>query len=430
MQLAVPIALQQLLLAAVSAGDSLMLGLVDGNAMAAVSLASNMEFVENLFLSALVGGATILSAQYWGKGDRGTIERIFGLILRYAAVISVLFVVLAIVMPAYVMRLFTNEPELISIGVQYIRMATGSYLLTGISQCYLCVMKATGQTRQSVLISSSALCLDTVLNAVFILGLHMGATGAALTTSITRAIELAALLFYSRRMTVRPRIWSQVSSEVHRDFLQCSIPHLINSLVWGLGTAVYASIIGHLGTAITEAYSAATIIRNLSLSLSRGLGQGTEIALADMLGAGEIDGARRLGRRASELSVGAGVVCALLVLLIGPLLSHIMVLDIMARDDLRIMIYISAFYVMTQCYNNVVICGIFAAGGDTAFDAYSVAVTMWLGIIPLAAAAAYWWQLPSLVVYLILSLDEAIKIPWVHAHYRQYRWLRNMTRAE
>lgn len=428
--LAVPIAFQQFLLAAVSAGDSLMLGFVNGNAMAAVSLAANIEFIENLFLSALVGGATILTAQYWGKGDKKTIERIFGLILRYAAVICILFACVAVLFPAQLMRLFTDEPELISIGVEYIRMAVGAYLLTGITQCYLCIMKTTGQTKQSVFISTFALCLDTVLNALFILGLQMGATGAALTTSITRVIELLTVLIFSKNMAVTPRIFSGVSRDLHKDFLKCSVPHLINSMLWGLGTTVYSAIIGHLGIAVTTAYSAAAIVRNLSISLCRGLSQGTEIILANVLGAGELEEGRMLGRRLSRLSVLCGVLCAVLALIFGSVLSHFMTLSAAAQSNLRIMIYISAFHVMTQCVSVVVVCGIFTAGGDTAFDAYSVAVTMWLIIIPLALMAAFWWKLSPLIVYFILSLDEVIKLPWIYSHYKKYKWLNNITREE
>lgn len=430
LSLVVPIALQQLLLAAVSAGDSLMLGFVNGDAMAAVSLAANVEFVENLFLGALVGGAMILSAQYWGKGDKHTIARIFGLILRYAAVISAVFTAVALVMPEKLMTLFTDEDVLINHGAEYIRMAAGSYLLTGVTQCYLCIMKTTGQTKRSVLISSFALCLDTVLNAVFIFGLHMEAAGAALTTSITRVIELSMVLLYAQKMAVKPKVLSHVSAALHRDFLHCSVPHLINSMLWGLGTTLYTAMIGHLGTAITTAYSAAAIVRNLSISLCRGLGQGTEIVMADTLGAGQMDQAQLLGSRMSRASVLCGILCAGLALLFGGVLSHFMTLSDAARENLVGMIGISAFYVWSQCINIVVVCGIFAAGGDTAFDAYSVAVTMWLMIIPLAWAAAFWWKWPPMTVYLILSLDEAVKIPWVYAHYKKYKWLRNITREE
>lgn len=430
LSLILPIALQQLLLSAVSAGDSLMLGLVSGDAMAAVSLAANIEFVENLFLSAVVGGATILSAQYCGKGDRGTVERIFGLILRYAAVISAVFTVFALALPEWLMGLFTDEAELISLGAEYIRMAAGSYLLTGLSQCCLAIMKTTGQTKQSVIISSSAICLDTLLNALFILVFHMGAAGAALTTSITRTIELIAVICYSKRMVVKPKLFSRVSPALRRDFLNCSIPHLINSMLWGLGSTVYASIIGHLGSSITTAYSAAAIVRNLSIALCRGLAQGVEIILADMLGAGKMSEAKIFGRRMSRLSVFSGLVSGILALLFGVLLSHFMLLSAEAREALRVMLLISAFYVFTQCISIVVVCGIFIAGGDTAFDAYSVAVTMWGIIIPSALAAAFWFELDPMIVYFILSLDEVIKIPWIYIHYKKYKWLRNITREE
>ncbi len=430
LSLIVPMALQQLLLAAVGAGDSLMLGFVSGDAMAAVSLAANIEFVENLFLSAVVGGATIVSAQYWGKGDAGTVERIFRLILRYAAVISVVFTAVALAFPERLMQLFTNEVSLISLGAEYIRMASGSYLVTGVSQCYLCMMKTTGQTKQSVGISSSALCLDTVLNAVFIFGLHMGAAGAALTTSVTRVVELIAVLLYANKMAVTPQRHSSVSAAVHRDFLHCSVPHLINSLLWGLGMAVYAAVIGRLGVAVATAYSAASVVRNLSISLCRGLAQGVEILLAEMMGAGKMQEAKRFGKTMSRFSAVFGVVCGALAVLFGAVLSHLMVLSAEAQTALYHMILISAFYVSTQCVNIVVVCGVFVAGGDTAFDAYSVAVTMWLVIIPLALAAAFWWRWPPLVVYFILSLDEVVKIPWVYVHYKQYNWLRNITREE
>ena len=428
-ELMLPIAFQSFMLAAVSAGDSAMLGFVDENAMAAVSLAGNIQFVENLFLAAVVCGATILTAQYWGKGDKGMVERIFGLILRYALVISAVFCVAAFVAPEQMMRIFTNEPELIALGGEYIKIAALSYLLTGITQCYLCVMKTTGQTTQAAAVSSFALGLDTVLNAIFIFGFHMGAAGAALTTTISRAVELVIVLVRARRMAAHPRM-GKVSREVHRDFLKCSIPHLINSMVWGIGTSLYSVIIGHLGTAITAANAVANIVRHLAIAVCRGLGSGGEIMLANVLGTGDMEKGRVYGRRLSRLSVLCGVVCAALALLFGAVLSRFMTLSDAARADLNVMIWICAFYMLAQCINVVVVCGVFTAGGDTAFDAYSVAVTMWLIILPLSAAAAFWWKWEPLLVYFILSLDEAVKIPWVFAHYKKYKWLNNLTREE
>lgn len=427
--LMIPIALQSFLTAAVSAGDSAMLGFVNGDAMAAVSLAANIEFVETLFLSALVCGATVLSAQYWGKGDKDTVQRVFSLILRYAAVIGAVFCAGALLVPGQLMTIFTNETVLIGIGADYIRIVSVSYLLTGLTQCCLCIMKTTGQTKESAAISSFALGLDTVLNALFIFVFHMEAEGVALTTTITRVVELAVVLYHSKKMAVRPTFTAPIPKALHRDFLKVSIPHLINSMVWGIGTTVYSVIIGHLGTAITTANSVASIVRKLAIALCRGLGQGGEILLAGVLGSGDMAKGKEYGRRLSRLSILCGVVCAVLALVFGFLLCRFMALSDAARADLQVIIWICAFYMLAQCINVVVVCGVFTAGGDTAFDAYSVAVTMWGIIIPLALAAAFWWKLPALVVYFILSLDEAVKVPWVYAHYKKYKWLNDMTSA-
>ena len=425
----IPIAFQNFMLAAVSAGDSAMLGFVDENAMAAVSLAGNIQFVENLFLSAIACGGTIMTAQYWGKGDKTTIGRLFGLILRYAGVISVIFSVVAFAFPEVLMSLFTNEAELIVLGKDYIRIAAPSYLIIGITQCWLCVMTATGQTKQSATISTFALCLDTVLNAVFIFGFAMGVKGAALTTTIARIVELVIVICYTKNMHVKPD-FTKIAKVLNRDFIKYSSPILVNALTWGLGTTLYSVIIGHLGTVITTAFSVANIVRQLAISICQGLGSGGEIMLANVLGSGDMVKAKEYGKRLSKLSVLCGLFCAGLALIFGFALYNFMNLSSDVRHDLSIMIIISAFYMIALSVNNVVICAIFTAGGDTAFDAYSLAVTMWLIILPSAFAAAFLFELEPIIVYLILSLDEGIKIPWVYAHYKKYKWLKNITREK
>ncbi len=74
--LVLPIALQQLMLAVVSASDAIMLNLISQDKMAAVSLATQISFVENLFLMAMTIGFSMLAAQYWGKKDPAAVERI------------------------------------------------------------------------------------------------------------------------------------------------------------------------------------------------------------------------------------------------------------------------------------------------------------------------------------------------------------------
>ena len=166
--LALPIALQSLMLAAVAAGDALMLGQIAQAQMTAVSLATQIQFVQNMFLMAATGAGAILGAQYWGKGDRETLRELFNMMLRLCGALSLLFLAACELVPGALMHIFTHDEELVSIGSDYLRIAGFSYLLTGISQSYMTIMKVTDHVTPSSVISSTGVLLNFALNGVFI----------------------------------------------------------------------------------------------------------------------------------------------------------------------------------------------------------------------------------------------------------------------
>ena len=201
-KLMIPITFQTLMLNAVSFGDTLMLGLVSQESLAAVSLASQVSFVMSLFISTLTGGATVLSAQYIGKKDMDTVEGVLALILRDALLVSLIFFGLAECCPQLLMRVFTGEAEMIGIGAEYLRIAGVSYLFSGFSQCFLCMLKVNDRAKTGTFITTGVVFLDLFLNAIFIFGLFgfpaMGARGAALTTVLSKGVELIAVAAYFR----------------------------------------------------------------------------------------------------------------------------------------------------------------------------------------------------------------------------------------
>lgn len=83
-----PIAIQNLMTALVSASDAFMLGFVSQTSLSAVSLATQIQFVHNLFMLALTIGATTLAAQYWGKGDTDSVEEILAIVLKISMAVS------------------------------------------------------------------------------------------------------------------------------------------------------------------------------------------------------------------------------------------------------------------------------------------------------------------------------------------------------
>lgn len=435
LQLTAPIALQSLMLASVAAADAIMLGSVEQNSMSAVSLATQIQFIQNMILSAIVSTAGILGAQYWGKGDRQTVNDIFCISLRFCGLVSLLFFAGCMFFPRYLMLIFTNEEVLITIGIRYLRIAGWSYLLTGISQCYLVIMKVSGHASQTALISSGAVVINIILNAVLIYGLFglpaMEVQGAALATLIARAIELVWCIICSLKDGyIRPDLSRFMKHDplLAADFGKCALPLLGACLFWGVGFTSYTAFMGHMGTDAAAANSIASVVRDLICCLCNGISSGGGILVGHELGAGNLKRGKLYGDRLVKLAFLCGFLSTGVMLAVTPLVLRFVKLTDGAAGYLTGMMVIMAFYMIGRAVNTIIINGIFASGGDTLFDMYSLAVCMWGIAIPLAAAGTFLFHWPVLVVYACTCLDEVGKIPWVMAHYKKYIWVKDLTR--
>ena len=433
--LALPISFQSLMLAMVAAFDALMLGRVAQEEMTAVSLATQIQFVQNMFLMSGTAAGSILGAQYFGKGDRRTIEELFNLMLRFCGLISVLFFLACELIPGTLMHAFTHDPVLIGIGSAYLRIAGWSYLLTGVSQCYLAVMKFTDHVTPVAWISSSAVIANIVLNAVFIFGLlglpRMNARGAALATTLSRVIELGLCIAVSTREGyVRPA-WDRFlrgQKQLRKDFTRQCLPLLGASLFWGVGFTSYTAIMGHMGSDAAAGNAVASVVRDLVCCACNGIGSAAGIMVGNALGAGDLERGKAYGIKLRNISWVIGFASTALVLAVTPLVVRMVILTEEARGYLTGMMVIMAFYMIGRCVNTVSINGVLDGGGDTVFDLYSLAVCMWGIAIPLALLGAFVFHWPVLAVYSCTCLDEVGKIPWVMIRLRKYKWVRDLTR--
>lgn len=433
--LTIPIAFQSLMLAMVAAADAVMLGAIEQNSMAAVSLATQVQFVQNMCLLAVTSAISILGAQYWGKGDKETINKIFCMGLRVSVIICVIFFVACVFSPKYLMYIFAEEKALIEIGVKYLKIAGWSYLLTGISQCYLTIMKVTEHASRAAWISSCTVIINIILNAIFIFGFWevpaMGAEGAALATLISRVIELGWVVLSSYKkgyMHPKVKYFFKRYPLLAKDYRKCALPILGAALFWGIGFTSYTAILGHIGADAAAANSVAAVVRDLMCCMCNGISTAGGIIVGNELGSGNLLKGKQYGDKLLILSVVIGILSMILVLAVTPIVLHFMVLTETARSYLLGMMVIMSFYMIGRSICTVVINGVFSAGGDTLFDMYSLAVCMWGIAIPLALLGAFVFHWPVLLVYACTCVDEVGKLPWVFLHYKKYKWVKDLTR--
>lgn len=431
-RLAFPIALQQFMTALVGACDAIMLGKLSQDAMSAVSLATQVTFVFNLFMFAFMAGENMFVAQYYGKGDYTGISQVFSLVTKICGCIAVVFLAGTLFFPEQLMRILTNEETLIVLGSEYLRVIGISYVFSGIAQTFLAIMKNCGAVNMSTLINGVMVILNIALNAVFIFGLSgfpkMGIKGAALATVLATVVQFLWSVGYvlCRIRAVKFSLRS-CEKKLFGRFWQKTVPLLINNLAWGIGFSMYSVIMGHLGTDAVAANGIANISKNLVVCFCLGLGNAGSIIVGNRLGADRLQEAKEVGETLTKTAIIAGIVSGLVLIALSPFITKMVDLTPTARGYLQKMLLICSYYIAGKSVNCMTIGGIFAAGGDSKFGMLCDSVTLWCIIVPLGCICAFILKLPVMVVYFVLNLDEIIKLPVVYKHYKKYKWIKNLT---
>lgn len=433
--LILPIVIQNLFNAAVSSADVLMLNSVGQTAISSVSLATQYSTILlNIFIG-LGSGVSMLCAQYWGKKDLHTIERVQGIALRFALIVALIFAIPSLFAPELMMKVYTSDTELIPIGASYLRIVGISHLFWGISETYLYTLRSIERVKICTCVNIFTLLMNIGLNAVFIYGLFgapkSGVAGAAIATAISRIIQFLVCLVISHHSSnIKLRIGAMFERNqiLLQDFIRLSLPALANSLIWSLAFSMYTAIMGHLSSDVVAANSIVSVVRSFGTVFCYAVADSSGIYIGKDIGAGKMDEARANSKRAMVLMVVTGIVGGLIITAITPLALQAASLSETAMGYLKTMLFINSFYIMGSAVNGTMISGIFRAGGDSKFGMICDLIDMWGYAIPLGLFAAFVLKLPPMVVYVLLCTDEFVKWPWVFKHYKSGKWLKNITR--
>jgi putative MATE family efflux protein len=435
--LVTPIVIQNLLSAAVGSADVIMLNYVGQSAISAVSLATQYTTILFMFYYGLGTGATMLCAQYYGKGEYEPIRVIQGFALRISLIASIVFALAAVLIPEQMMLIYTKDPELIALGVTYLRYMSVTYLCWGILEIYLAVLRSVGEVKISMILNVMAFSLNIILNAVFIFGLFgapkMGVAGVALATMLSRIVQLIGCFAVSvkqKEIKLKFQYMFKKNKLLMKDFIRLSLPALGNDIIWGLAFSMYSVIMGHLGSDVVAANSLVTVVRNFSSTICFGIGSGGTILLGNIIGRNQMEEAKECASKILKLAIITGALGGVVILLVSPLVLEFASVTETAKGYLKYMLLINSYYIMGGAVNATLIAGVFRAGGDSRFGFICDTIDMWVYAVPLGFIAAFVLKLPVMAVYFLLCTDEFVKWPWVFKHYKSMKWLKNITRDD
>lgn len=434
--LVLPMAIQNLINVGVTATDVFMLGRVGEKVLSGSSLAGQIQFIMMLIFFGITAGATVLTAQYWGKRDTVTIEKILGIGLSGGILIAAVFTALAFMLPERLVGIFTSDAEVIFEGAKYLRIVGLSYVFMAVTQVYLNIMRSIERVVVATVVYFVSLLVNIVINGILIFGLfgapRLEIVGAAIGTLCARIVETAMVLLYARYknkiVKIRLKHLIHMDPLLLSDYIRYAMPVVINEMLWGLGTSANTAIIGHLGSEAVAANSVAQVARQLAQVVVFGMSNATAIWLGKTLGEKKPEHAKAYARKFVILSLILGIMGGAFILIFGPLVSSVLTLSEVSRRYLGFMFFVMSYFVVGQAFSTTMVCGIFRSGGDTKFGLVMDVSTMWGCSILLGAAAAFYFHASVPVVYVILMSDEIIKMPICLWRYRKYKWLQDVTR--
>lgn len=436
LMIAIPIALQNLVTVMVSMMDTLMIGQLGEIQLSATSIANQLWFMLMICCFGIAGGANVLLAQYWGKGDLPVMRRIQAITFKVTFAISLLFVLVSQVFPKQFMGIFTPDPETIALGASYLRIVGWSYPLYALANAAIMMLRSVGTVNISVVVYLVSLIVNTCVNYVLIFG-HFGAPrmeirGAAVGTALSRCFEFGITMVFllSKEKKIRFSLKDLLPNnrDLYRKYIAQSVPVIGNEAMWGIGASMVAVVIGRMGTNFVAANSIYTVLNQLVTVLIFGVGNAALTIVGNTIGTGNYELAKQRALTLYILGAGIGILAGGLTLGLGPVLIRFYQnLTPETVEILEKIILVGAVIVFFQALAVVGMVGVLRAGGDSRFVFICEASFLWGVAVPLGFLTGLVLGWPAPVVFFILKSDEVLKTMVSTVRILRFRWLRDIT---
>ncbi len=436
LNIAWPIALQNLIGSALNLIDTLMIGGLGEASVAAVGIANRLFFFFMVSVFGIYSGCGIFSAQFWGKKDFVNLHRVLGIMASLALPFALVFAAVAFSLPESYMFLFQRDATVIDLGASYLRIIAPAYILMTLSFLYSFSSRTVHRTKSAMLISLLAIAINTLLNYVLIYGNfgapQLGVSGAAIATLIARAVELSlflTLVYGAKDHPLKSSIAEMFSYSraLFSEVVKGSTVVFFNEMIWALGQAVFFMAYGFLGTTAIAVAQIYEVVVDIFISFFVGISSACGVMIGNVLGTSQFDLAEQYAKRFVKITfVIAGLASVIIIGLAFIVPNFYGSFSVETRHLLMLTIIVGGIFHLPRMYNFVAFVGVLRSGGDTLFCMLTDLIGVWGVGIPLAFAFSLVWPRPIYQVIAIVSLGEILVFAAGQWRIRQKKWLNNM----
>ena len=431
---ALPPMLQQLATSSVNLLDNLMIGQLGDAALGGVAAVNRFYMISVFGTQGVLAAAGIFIAQFFGAKDVEHMKQSFRFSLIAAYLFAIISFLLGVLFPETIIRFFTDDVLVIAHGVDYMRIAAWTFLFMGLSLAIASAMRSIGESHIPLKISVLAVCINGVLNYIFIFG-HlglpaMGVKGAAYATIIARVIEAILYLYMLIKIgypfNTKFQDLFKISKKLAKMIIVKASPLALNEILWSCGMATLFKFYATRGPEVLSGYSIASTISDLFFVLFGGMAVASMILISQPLGANKLDEARDNAYKMLGFSFILACIFGSMMFLSSFIIPNLYNVSAeanqLATNILRIMSALFWVYMFNvECYF------ILRAGGDTKSTLRMDSLYMWTVNLPIVGCFCYLTNLPIMALYLIGQSTDLIKLVFAYSLVKREKWVVNLT---
>ena len=435
----IPMIIQQVIAVTLNLADTIMVGKVSENALAAVGAANQVYFIFSVVLFGIFSGAAVHAVQYWGIRDLVSLRKIVGIDYTMCLVLSVPTVAVVFAAAPLFIRLFSQEPEVIELGTQYMKIVCFSYIFAALSFVISYNSRSIQDLKYPTIINACAIAMNIFLNYVFIYGNFgvpaLGVRGAAIATTVSRILECVAMMLsvYLRKEHPLKAYPSQLfcySRELLVNVMKTAVPVIITEGMWAFSVSAIFAAYGKISASALAISQIAVTVTDFFQTIYFGLGNASSVIIGEVLGQGRRSTAFEYSRKVLKVTWILNIIMTVVIILARTPIAAIYDFSPETTEMLMKALLVYAVALTPKMLAYMTICAILRAGGDTVFCMYmDVAFNVGLQI-PLAYIGVLVLKWPLHWVMAFVAIADFIKVFFCYYRYYSKKWMNIFTGRE
>lgn len=264
----IPLFLQQILTVAVGTIDTMMVSYAGEAAVSGVSLVNALDALLVIFFTALVGGGAVVVAQALGAKNTNDVNEAAKQLLYIVTAMATALTIIVLIFRQPLLSLLFGEAEadVMKSASEYFFYIALSFPILAINESIFACFRSSGNTLVSLIVSLIINILNIGCNTLLIMGLDMGAAGAAIATTLARLVGMVILLIMIHQkkhpVHIERLFHYRPNFNIIKSILHIGVPNGIENCMFQFGRLLTQTLISTMGTAVIAANAVALSICN------------------------------------------------------------------------------------------------------------------------------------------------------------------------